>query len=433
MAWFFIIVNFYFDYAVAVMLGCAVGFLMAWAGVRLRFMEPHVIIHRFFAYFFMIAFTFLFCVTYAASKTDPDFSVKQRYRYALQTVRGWFYPHDPLLERGGLEQALRMTTDWVAFPEQVFYARGPELYSVMTNGEERRLRFSAPDAIEQALFSPDGQSLAVKTRAGAAVLNVSSDEVRTVYDGSAAGSAADQGNIVIGGLQWSPDSRRLCFFIQKSSRSASHTSWFVYDQKSGRLDTIDLGARQNVFLFWGEDSRRLYFSQTRAVEEQGQQGFRARWFEIVLEPQRIAPAADIFCTAVEPPDDMLRGHGVMIVRPDRRLRLERCYGFGRQTPAVSPSGRRIMINKKQQMCYQSGYGVRYCLFGLETIGRYLNFPPEGRENELLVQDARWLPSGKYLLLKHYTHGLLVLQPLARRAGVLAEGDIELFGVYPGRF
>jgi predicted PurR-regulated permease PerM len=141
MVWFFIIINFYFDYVVALMLGALLAYIAAKAAVHLRFLEPYVIMNRILAYIFLLSFTLLFCVTFVVTKTDPEFSVIQRYRQAFDTVRGWIWKHDPFLEKGGLEQALRMQTHWVAFPEQVFFTRDGELYSIFTDGQQQRLRF----------------------------------------------------------------------------------------------------------------------------------------------------------------------------------------------------------------------------------------------------------------------------------------------------
>lgn len=427
MIWLF--VNFYFEYFVAAMLGALLGALAAKAAVHLRFLEPHVIMNRIFAYVFLACFTLLFCMTYVASKTDPEFSVTQRYQRAISAIQGWFSSPDPLLDQGGLERALRMTTDWVAYPERVFYAKGGNIYSVFTNGRQRRFHGGMGGEIQQVMFSPDGRALAVKTQKKLAIIEVSSDQAEIVYDLSQEVAGFDHIRIALGGIQWSPDSKKLCFFIERSSPSGSYTNWFMYDRSEGNAVRIDLGPRQNIFLSWAKDAQRLYFSQTHAYQDQTQKGYRMRWFEISLASGDVLPVADIFSETIEIGDDVLSQHGMMRYNQDRRLHFESPYVFGGNIVSQSPSGRKIYVNKKKQLCYQSVYGVRYCLFGLATLGDYLTFYPNEMEHELLVRDVRWLPSEKYVLIKHYTHGLLVLKPSTRQVGVLAEGDIGVFGVY----
>lgn len=430
MVWFFIIINFYFDYVVALMLGALLAYLAAKAAVHLRFLETYVIMNRILAYIFLLSFTLLLCVTFVVTKTDPDFSVTQRYRQAFDTVRGWIWKHDPRLEKGGLEQALRMQTHWVVSPEQVFFTRGGELYSIFTDGQQQSRHFSADDVIQQAMFSPNGKYLAVKTSKSLTIVDALSDHVQTAYGIPQDKVVAGNVKIRIGGIQWSPDNRKVCFFVHKTSAAASHTNWFVYDLAGDKTDALNLGSYQDVFLSWASDSQRLYFFQTRSAPNQQQAEYRVRWFEIPLASGQISSVVDIFSASVHIADDVLLREGIKVYRPDSRLRFESRQVFNRNTAVVSSVGRKLFVNKDLQLCYQSAYGVRYRLFGLALLEDYATFFPKARASELLIQDVRWLPSEKYVLIRHYTHGLLVLQPLAREIGVLAEGDIGLFGVYP---
>ena len=259
MVWFIIIINFYFDYVFALMLGAFLAYFAAKAAVHLRFLETYVIMNRILAYIFLLSFTLLFCVTFVVTKTDPDFSVTQRYRHAFHAVRGWIWKHDPLLEKGGLEQALRMQTDWVVSPEQVFFTKGCELYSILTDGQQRRLHFSADEVIQQVIFSPDGKYLAAKTSKSLTIVDAVSDRVQTAYDIPQTKASAGTIKIIIGGIQWSPDNRKVCFFVQKASQAASHTNWFVYlvhfNAHTGR-EIDDIAICDHRYLLFSQPSLR---------------------------------------------------------------------------------------------------------------------------------------------------------------------------------
>ena len=107
----------------------------------------------------------------------------------------------------------------------------------------------------------------------------------------------------------------------------------------------------------------------------------------------------------EVPDEALAQHDIQIYRGNKRLSFESMQPVVRNVHILSPSGRRLWINKRLQLCYQSAYGVRFSLYGLSRLKDYLMFPPAGRENDLTIQEIRWMPSERYVLVRHYTHGL----------------------------
>lgn len=431
MQWFFIIINFYFEYFVAVMLGSFVGFIAAVIAAQLRSLQSHVVIHRVLMYLFFIGFTLLFCTTYVSTKTDPDFSVIQRYRQAWVTIRGWFWSEHPFLQPGGLEQALRMRTDWAVYPREIFYTVGHELFSVNIDGQQRRRRFEASSDIQQAIFSPDGRLLAIKTSTDITVLNLTDDQAYLIYDTRLDQGFSHDANIMVGGIQWSPDSSKVCFFVQKSSQVSSHTNWIVHDIRARQDMLVALGVRQTAFLVWSVDSSKLYFSQVRSIEGQGKPQYRVSWFAIALANNAMTQIADVVSSKMEIPDHELADHGIALYRQNKNFRLDASQTLSSLSAVESSSGKKIFVNTDLQLCYQSAYGVRYPLFGLSQMKDYVLFPPEGQERAFTVQEARWLPSEKYVLLKHYTHGLLVMDPVSRRIGILAQGRIGVFGMHPG--
>ena len=430
--WFFILVNLYFDFFMAVLLGLLIGFIGAGLAIRLKFLDIHDIFSRVLLYSYAACFGLLLAVSYAASRTDPDFSPGQRYTYALRTVKEWVFPENQLLHRGGLIKALQLNTDWVSQPQKVYYSVGEKLYSVLLNGKKSRLCFSADAEITGAVFSPDGKCLAVKTSGGLSIIDTKKCEVETVYEVPHGETAVSTAGVFVGGMYWSPDSQKICFFVEKTAAPSLQTQWFVYDRTLKQKRSVPLGARQSAFLVWAEDSRRLYFKQVRSAAARRDQAvvYRIQWYEIPLDTLKSALVMDVGSETLTVPDKERARVGVHIFQEDRRLRLESARPFFRNMRITSDNGKQIYINQKGQLCYQSRYGVRYALFGLSTFSDYLTFPPAGKENAFLIEDARWTPSGKYVLLRHYVYGLLVLDPISRRIGALVKGDVGMFGLYP---
>lgn len=429
MATIFYILNTHFDSLIAAMLIIVFGFVALNTAVRTNMftsLDSGRILSRLLAYCFVMLFTLLFCVTYVLSKTDPDFSVGERYRKAFQSIQSFVFPVDPLLIRGGLEKALVLNTEFVNSSERVFFTVENEIYSVRLDGSHRKLLFAADGEILQAGFSPDGRHISMKTPYQIAVYSLKQGTGKMVYQ-YPADEISEQRKVRIAAAQWSPDSKKLCFFVEKISSVSSQTQWYVYDLDSSQeARAINLATYRSAFLYWAKDSGRLYFHQVFSREK----GFLVKWFEIPLDTLQPQLAENIFYDKTEIPDEMLAEHRIHLFEEDKRLRFENPVPFIREGHFFSPSGRRLWINRNLQLCYQSAYGVRFVLFGLSQLSDYLSFPPKGRDNEVAIQDIRWMTSDKYVLLKHYTYGLLVLYPIKRQIGVLVSNKVGIYGVYP---
>lgn len=432
MAWFWLLINTYFDFLVAAMVGVFLAMVAAKIVLQLCHLGVNFFLNRILIYGLALGFTLLFCTTYAASRTDPDFLSLQRYQHAFRAIVNWVFPADELLARDGMEKAITLDTEWVSKPETVFYTLGNQLYSVLTNGKDRRLRYTAEGEIVKAVFSPDGKWVLVKTDQEAVAYNLEKDGALSIYKISFEGVLSKDAKIKIGGIQWSPDNKKICFFVEKSSRVSTQSQWFIYDIKSKTETTVPLGAQQISFLMWAKDSQRLYFDQvvSRPKDRYGK-AYRIKWFEIPLKTLTPHFVDEFLTENTYASKDELIQKGIHVFYPDKLLRFESAQPFFRKRRVVSPSGKSLWINKRWQLCYESAYRVRYCLLGVSSLRGYLNFPPKGRENELVIQDLRWLPSEKYVLLRHYTHGLLVLYPIKRRIGVLVNENVGIFGAYPG--
>lgn len=433
MAWFWLLINAHFDYLVAAMMGAFLAVILAGIILRLCCLGINFFLNRILIYGLALGFTLLFCTTYAASRTDPDFLSTQRYQHAFRSIVNWVFPVDELLARGGMEKVITLDTNWVSGAETVLYTLDNQLYSVLTNGKDRRLRYTAKGRIGQAIFSSNGKWVLLKTEQEAVIYNLKDNKALNLHTISFDGIVSSGATIKIGGLQWSPDNQKICFFVEKSSRVATQSQWFVYDIKSKIKTVIPLGARQHSFLMWAEDSQRLYFNQVVSNSYViKKKKYRIKWFEVPLEKVTVHFVAELFSENTYVSKNILKKKGIHVFYPDKLMRFESPQPFIQTGRIVSPSGKSLWINKKLQLCYESAYRVRYSLLGLSFLHEYLNFPPKGRENELVVQELRWLPSEKYVLLRHYTHGLLVLYPIKRRVGVLVSDDVGVFGVYPGK-
>ncbi|MEW5894990.1 MAG: hypothetical protein AB1650_04455, partial [Candidatus Omnitrophota bacterium] len=359
-------------------------------------------------------------------KTDPDFSALQRYKNAFNNIKSFIWREDELLLPGGFEKALALTTSWTNSSLKVFYTVDNKLFTVRLDGSEREEIFTAADVIKQGVFSPDGRWIAVKTGSTLDVVKPSKKIQERVFD--IAQPLPDKGSIDIGGIQWSPDSKKICYFVTKRSRVSSQTGWFVFNLSTGEHDKLPLTLQQNIFLSWGSDSERLYFHYVKSDEREGKKVFKTSWYEIQLATLTPVLVKEIVHGEIDVSDEILKKHNIRVYASDKRLRFESPQPFIRDVFINHEDGRRLFVNKKLQLCYQSKYGVRFRLFGLSTMGQYMMFFSPGKASDLTIEDVRWTPSGNYVLMKHVVHGLILLQPVSRRAGVLAE-QAGIYGIY----
>ncbi|HSV43379.1 MAG TPA: hypothetical protein VLJ10_02385, partial [Candidatus Bathyarchaeia archaeon] len=176
----------------------------------------------------------------------------------------------------------------------------------------------------------------------------------------------------------------------------------------------------------------LFFKKAYSGQRTSKKPYRTMWFEVSLAGDGPVLRADIRSADPDLAPQILKEHGIDLFFNDVRLGFESPQPFQRTSFVDSPSGRRIFVNTDLQICYRSAFGVRYRLFGISPLHKYFTVAPQGTGSDLEIQEARWDPSEEYVLLRHVTHGLLVLQPAKRQVGILVPGRVDLFGVFPGK-
>ena len=95
--------------------------------------------------------------------------------------------------------------------------------------------------------------------------------------------------IQLGGMQWSPDSRKLCFFVMKSSAVSSTTEWFIYDAESKEHYPLQGMLTRDVMPVWAGDGQSLYFQYVASSEERFPfERYELSWFQMPLDGSTFA-------------------------------------------------------------------------------------------------------------------------------------------------
>ncbi len=95
------------------------------------------------------------------------------------------------------------------------------------------------------------------------------------------------------------------------------------------------------------------------------------------------------------------------------------------------SSSRVGIDEKDHLYYIPNRWWRKRLFKIPRATMKNDMPRfQYKGGELAVQDLRWLPSGRYVIMEHYLFGILILDPSTGRIGILVSEKGSSFGWYP---
>jgi len=97
---------------------------------------------------------------------------------------------------------------------------------------------------------------------------------------------------------------------------------------------------------------------------------------------------------------------------------------------VSAGGKRIEIDQDDDLWYSPH---RWWHKRLYTIPHVAEDDAGGKHSpgakRLAVNELRWLPSEKYVIMKHHFFGILILEPSTGKIGILDNQRGGLFGWY----
>jgi hypothetical protein len=319
-------------------------------------------------------------------------------------------------------------TRWVTEAFRVYFIEDNRLVSLMTNGVDKQVIFTAQDPIREYHFSPDGKFILILTdnellqlqRYPLTVARVASlelDPQRKDVEG------------VISAVAWSPDSQRFCYRISRWSKFSSQDIWMVCDVLTQDKRPVKNMAQKIHTLVWAKDGRALYHTWFDSLDTgQYANPYEVKVYRIPLETMTPELVDRFPFHQATIPDENLALRGVHLFTDGSRLAFGRSRG--ERYAVMSSRGARVGIDDKDVLFYLKKNWWRKRLYQIPRVEPHTDFVHyQYQGGELAVRDLRWLPSGRYVIMEHYLFGILILDPESGNIGILATEKGNTFGWY----
>ncbi len=205
--------------------------------------------------------------------------------------------------------------------------------------------------------------------------------------------------------------------------------WLIYDVKTQSWRPFDPGMNKFTSLIWDQAGQNLYSTKSEAKDlSQYANSFQIYVYKIPLDTLQPVRVASILSNERDLSDEHFRLHGINLFDSVEK------YSFGpfhkKQFSWGSSSGAVIGIDSEDYLYYLRNWWWRTRLFKISRAPapeNRLRYQYQG--GELTVQNLRWLPSGKYVIMEHNLYGLLILEPKSGKVGILDNQKGNTFGWY----
>jgi len=339
-----------------------------------------------------------------------------------------YHPQNPL----DLSAHVQGDTAWVEDRLTIYYIEDNELISISAQGKGRRVVYRADTPVLSYRFSPDGNLLLVTTGRKLELLDLDTVSKLTVDHIGAIGPGQDA--VVKGafdGVRFSPDGDKFCYRKAAWTRFSSIENWKVYDVVNKKHQVIRNPTRLMNALIWGRQGDRLFYSWFEALDTTRHGNpYRIKIYEIPLSDPTPRLATEFLFDQPTAPEDYLSSiREVPIYAADRQLSFGKARDISYSM--TSAQGARIGIDDEDHLYFIKNKWWSRRLYRIPRIGQdpelAHEYPQGGR---LAVRYLRWLPSGRYVIMEHDFFGVLILDPVTRKVGILVTEKGDTFGWSP---
>ena len=318
-------------------------------------------------------------------------------------------------------------THWVKQNLKVFFINGKRLMSTNLNGQDRENIFKANDLIREYHFSPDGQYLVIVTFSELYVLNRQTKK-KEFTDTIMADTSLEEEKGVISGIRWAPDSRKFCYEIAQWSKYSSKDNLYLYDLLKQKKQMIESPMRKISSPYWDQQGENLYYLYYAAREAPLQTySYDVKIFRIPLDTLKPEFVSEIPYEAASLPLENLSMRGInLYLKGDQRSFVL----FDQKESLISKKGSTIVIDQEDYLSVIKNKWFKKRLFKVPReliVSEVPTYPYKG--GDLTIKQIRWLPGGRYVIMKHSSLGILVLEPLSGMVGILEGKESEAVGWY----
>lgn len=322
------------------------------------------------------------------------------------------------------------TTRWVQDDLRIYFVSDKnQLRSIRLDGRDGEGIFVAPSAITGYHFAPDGHALLMTTKEDLYYVDIASKQSRLIDSVRGLESSQDlKGSL--GGIRWSPDSRKFCYELGRWSPYSSQDHLYIYDLVGDIKRPIKTPTRRISSLYWGGDGKDLYYLRHKAEDPSVHAySFAVQVFRIPMDSLDPELIGEILQEKSGVPIQNLALRGIDLFLEGDAL------SFGtvnEKKQMVSEKGQSLGIDEQDVLYYISNKWFRKRLFQIPrepTISEVSRHPYKG--GDLVFDEIRWIPGGRYVIMQHRYLGIMILEPATRKIGFLIEVKGENFGWYAG--
>jgi hypothetical protein len=301
------------------------------------------------------------------------------------------------------------------------------------NDQDSRDVFLAKDPIKEYHFSPDGKYLLVLTQRELFLLDRKTKQPQRIDTLQAATAPESQDKETeikgsISGIQWAPDSRKFVYEIARWSQFAAQGGVYLFDLREQKKKMIQSPSRSLSSLYWDRQGENLYHFYHEAQDaSEKTSSFEVKVFRIpvtTLVPELIVRIP--FAEASVPVEN-LHLRGINLFLEEGHLSFGRP---GQENGLVSERGSTLGIDENDYLYFVNNKWFRKRLYKIPRdpkitdIARY-----QYRGGDLVIGGIRWIPGGRYVIMEHKYWGVLILEPLSGKVGLLIRANGHTFGWY----
>jgi hypothetical protein len=322
------------------------------------------------------------------------------------------------------------TTRWVQDDLRIYFVGDKnQLRSIRLDGREGEDVFTAPSAVTGYYFAPDGHALLVTTKEDLYYVDIASKQSRLI-DSVRGLESSQELKGALGGIRWSPDSRKFCYELGRWSQYSSQDNLYIYDLIGDIKRPIKTPTRRISALYWGRDGRNLYYLRHKAEDPSVHAySFAVQVFRIPLDSLEPELIEEILQEKSDVPIQNLTLRGIDLFLEGDAL----SFGpVGEKKQLVSEKGPSLGIDEKDVLYYIPNKWFRKRLFKIPrepAISEVSRHPYKG--GDLIFDEIRWVPGGRYVIMQHRYLGVMILEPATRKIGFLIEVRGGDFGWYTG--
>jgi len=404
--------NTYFERLIAIDAFFLIGAIVIYLAARLRDVSLKAVINQTLYYCLLFCQSALFTLTFIV------------LFYNLSQIR-------PL----NFTEQILSTTSWVKDKTEIFFIVDRKLVSIKANGDARAVVFSAPDNIKQYVFSPNGHYILIITENNLYLHDKRHQDTHLIDSVSLPDLSRNDIRGNIDSISWGPLSRKFYYRISKWSRVSSLDQYNVYHIKQQKKSLIQSPSLALARLLWDRKGTSLYYLKVKTIHPDdelttAQPVYETIVYEIsldVLTPQKVL---QVMSDEPGVPFGQLAVKGIHLYWPKYDLSFG--HTGSKRIMARSSFGREIGINDQDVLYYVHGIWWRKRLFQIPRFPDAENpLMYQHQGGRLSIGDLRFLSSGRYVVMEHFLYGILILDPLTSKVGILDNQRGNTFGWYSG--